>query len=212
VIKQNLRQAQKAVREVEKQANKLRQKHLMNLLSHAELNGSKQQIQKRIRILLCAQKQKQNFQWLKKIFKPNATGRLSYILVPQDFKAEQFPYDPSTVESWELVHNPDTLQQFIQTRNIKHFGQAHTTPFTVPPLSSLKWQANLIKAQAIINGSIPTGFLIDNPYTTRVLEYIAKRETLPEINTYITPEQLCKGLKKWQEMTSTLPSGFHLGL
>jgi hypothetical protein len=212
VIKQSLRQAQHEVREVEKQADDLRQKHLMDLLSNAELNGTEQQIQKRLRILLRAQKQKQNFQRLKKIFKPNATGGLSYILVPQDFKAEQFPYDPNSVETWEPVHDPDALQQFIQTRNIKHFGQAHNTPFTVPPLNSLTWQANSIEAQAVIKGSIPTGFLSDNPYTKRVLEYIANRENLPEIDTYITPEQLCKGMKKWRETTSTSPSGFHLGL
>jgi hypothetical protein len=45
-----------------------------------------------------------------------------------------------------------------------------------------------------------------------ILEYIAKLESIPLINTYITPDQLSQGFKKWRESTSTSPSGYHLGL
>jgi hypothetical protein len=52
---------------------------------------------------------------------------------------------------------------------MQHFGQAQGSPFTIPPLNRLKWQANSIKAKEIIKGSIPTSFLTDNPYTNKVL-------------------------------------------
>jgi hypothetical protein len=190
----------------------LRQQHLEELLTKAELSGGEQRVQKRLNILIRAQKQKHHFQRLKRIFKPNATGGLSYILVPNDFKIEDFSYDPSKVDSWELVHDHEEMQQLIQTQNIQHFGQAHRSPFTIPPLSKLKWQANSIEAKEILSGTIPTGFLQGNPYVDHILQYIANRETLPDIDTHITPEQMSRELKKWRETTSTSLSGFHLGL
>jgi hypothetical protein len=56
-------------------------------------------------------------------------------------------------------------------------------------------------------------FLSDNEYKNKILQqYIANREQLPEIDTFITPEQVSLGFKKWFEETSTSPSGCHLGL
>jgi hypothetical protein len=39
------------------------------------------------------------------MFKPTATGGLSYILVPKDFTAEDFPYEPDEVTEWIQVHD-----------------------------------------------------------------------------------------------------------
>jgi hypothetical protein len=41
---------------------------------------------------------------------------------------------------------------------------------------------------------------------------MADRPNLPEIDTYITTEQVATGFKKWRENTSTSPSGCHLGI
>jgi hypothetical protein len=137
---------------------------------------------------------------------------LSYILVPKNFKIAEYPYDTEMVTDWEPVHDHDKIQQLIQLQNIKHFGQAHNTPFTIPPLNQLKWQANSLEAKEIIEGSIPTSFVVDNPFTNRVVNYIARRQSLQEIDTFISPEQHSTGLRKWRESTSTSPSGCHLGL
>jgi hypothetical protein len=37
-------------------------------------------------------------------------------------------------------------------------------------------------------------------------------ETLPEIDTYISSEDVASGFRRWRESTSTSPSGCHLGL
>jgi hypothetical protein len=211
-IKNNLRKSQKELREIEKQASTLREAHLRELLTEAKLNGDESKVQKRIKILIRAHTQRQHFQRLKNIFKPQETGGLSYILVPPNFSIDQYPYDPAQVTEWEPIHGHEELQKFIQLRNIQHFGQADGTPFTVPPLNHLTWQADSITAKEIMEGSVPLSFITDNPYTSKVLEYIAKRGTLPEINTYITPEQISRGFRKWRETTSTSPSGCHLGL
>jgi hypothetical protein len=96
--------------------------------------------------------------------------------------------------------------------NLTHFGQAHGSPFTIPPLNSINWQANNIPAQELINGSIPVSFLDGNPQTKQVLRYIANRKKLPEIDTHITKDQVSKGFRRWRETTSMSPSGCHLGL
>jgi hypothetical protein len=95
-------------------------------------------------------------------------------LVPKDFLPEDFPYEPTKVQEWEPLHEHDLLEKFIQIRNIRHFGQAQGTPFTIPPLDKLTWTANSIEAKEVIAGSIPTKFLTENPYTNKVLKYIAQ--------------------------------------
>jgi hypothetical protein len=107
------------------------------MLTEAELSGDENKVQKRIKVLIRAHTQKQHFSRLKNIFKPKASGGLSYILVPKNFNIKQYPYDPSQTNEWESIHDHDELQSFIQEhRNIQHFGQAHGTPFTVPQLTN----------------------------------------------------------------------------
>jgi hypothetical protein len=211
-IQTNLRKAQKELREIEKQADALREQHLRNLLTKSELEGDEPSIQRRLRIIIRAQKQKNYFQRLQTIFKPKNNGGLSYVLVPKDFRVDNYPYDPDKITEWEAIHDHGAVQELIQKRNIYHFGQAHGTPFTVPPLDRLKWQADTIEARDILTGSIPTDLMAENPHLEKVLKYMAERENLPDIDTYITPEQVSRGYKKWRETTSTSPSGCHLGL
>jgi hypothetical protein len=104
------------------------------------------------------------------------------------------------------------VQDLIQKWNIVHFGQAHGTPLTKDPLTKLNWQASSIKAIELINGTIPISILNENQYVHKILNYIANREQLPAIDTYITAKQVGKGFRKWRESTSTSPSGCHLGL
>jgi hypothetical protein len=139
-------------------------------------------------------------------------GGLSYVIVPREFTSADYPYDPEIITEWESIHDQEKLQEFIQKRNITHFGQAHGTPFTIAPLNKIDWAANSPEANEILNGTVPLSLLTDDDYTTKVLTYIAKRDQLPEIDTYITPEQVSNGFKKWREDTSTSPSGCHLGL
>jgi hypothetical protein len=139
-------------------------------------------------------------------------GGLSYILVPKDFQDDQYPYNQDSVDEWEPIHDAESMQNLLQKRNIIHFGQAQGTPFTIPPLDKLNWQATSIEAEELLAGSIPTQFVSDNQYTMRILEHIAKQKSIPLIDTYISTDQMSRGFRKWRESTSTSPSGYHLGL
>jgi hypothetical protein len=106
-------------------------------------------------------------------------GGLSYILVPKDFKDDQYPYNQDSVDEWEPIHDAEKMQNMLQMRNIIHFGQAQGTLFTIPPLDKLNWQATSIEAEELLAGSIPVQFVSDNQYTMRILEHISKRESIP---------------------------------
>jgi hypothetical protein len=121
-IKQNYRTAQRELKTVEKEAEELREEHLRSLLTEAELNGDDQKAERRIKILLRAHERKQHFQRLKNILKPREAGGLSYILVPENFSIDQFPYEPSSIQNWEAIHDQDLVQRYIQQRNLIHFG------------------------------------------------------------------------------------------
>jgi hypothetical protein len=42
--------------------------------------------------------------------------------------------DPKQCQHWKVVDIPSEVLEQLQSRNRKHFGQAHGTPFTVDPL------------------------------------------------------------------------------
>jgi hypothetical protein len=111
-----------------------------------------------------------------------------------------------------MVHDHKLLQRYLLERNKNHFGQAHGTPFTLPPLNKLDWTASSQQAESLLAGNIPHDIQVDNQYVQQILQHIAERKQLPEIDIYITPEEVAKGFRRWKESTSTSPSGCHLGL
>ena len=62
--------------------------------------------------------------------------------------------DPKTATSWRTITDPLEIEQCLMMRNCQHFGQAHGTPFTHPPLStSIDWGANDSKCDEILVGT-----------------------------------------------------------
>jgi hypothetical protein len=87
-----------------------------------------------------------------------------------------YPYDVEAAKSWTRINDQEQLQEFIQQRNRTHFGQAHNTPFTIPPLDSIDWGAQNDIAEQLLAGTIPPNLHSDNKYVMEVLNYIAKRK------------------------------------
>jgi hypothetical protein len=195
--KHKFREAQKELKAIELKAEQLCTEHLRSMLTNTELSGEEKQVERRLRILIRAHERKQHFSRLKQIMKPQDTGGLSYILVPANFSIDEFPYDANKVSNWEAIHDQEVIQNFIRKRNLIHFGQAQGTPFTIPPLTEIGWQANSPAAQEIIQGVIPLELTVDNPNVMQVIKYMAERENLPLIDTHITKEQLSQGFQCW---------------
>jgi hypothetical protein len=211
-IQKQLRRAQKELREVKQKAALLRENHLRDLLDVQVESGDDKEHEKQLRILLRAHKMQHQYKRMQQVLKPNIKGGLSYVLVPEGAQPEDFPYNPSTVRGWSMVHEPRKVEKYLMQRNKTHFGQAHGSPFTVHLLNQLDWAATSEPAEELINGSVPTCLHHKNQYVNKLIQIIAKEPALQEINTYMLPEDVARGFRKWREQTSTSPSGCHLGL
>jgi hypothetical protein len=111
-----------------------------------------------------------------------------------------------------MIHDQQRLQEFLLKRNTVHFSQAQGTPFTVEPLNKLDWNACSEESENLLKGKIPCESDTPNHYVKEILKSIAEQSQLPEINTYLPPEEVAQGFRCWKESTSTSPSGCHLGL
>jgi hypothetical protein len=211
IIKE-LRTAQLQLREIKQKAASLREAHLRELLNITQESGNDRTHEHHLKILICAHKRQNAYHRIQQILKPQVKGGLSYVLVPENFQPENYPYDPANTQTWSMVHEPEKVQKYINLRNITHFAQAHGSPFTIAPLDKIKWAADDPVSEALLQGTVPESIRSEDEYVNNVLNAIAKMETLPEIDTYISSEDVASGFRKWRESTSTSPSGCHLGL
>jgi hypothetical protein len=212
MIKAELRLAQKNLREIKDKAKEHREQHLRDLITEASVTGDDKTHEKRLQILLRAHTRQRSFKRIQQILRPTSRGGISYVVVPKNSKPEDYPYEPERVEDWEMIHDQQRLKDFLIKRNIVHFRQAHGTPFTIAPLNKLDWNASSKEAELLLNGQIPDDFKNSNPFAVEILQHIANREQLTEIDTYLSPDDIARGFRRWKETTSTSPSGCHLGL
>ena len=104
----------------------------------------------------------------------------------------------------ELVDN-------LQRRNRKHFGQAHGSPFTVPPLSDdLGFNGVGPSADSILQGHYDVSSFDDD--TQLLIQHLQLSQEIIDEESYPTiDEKEFRGkLQAWRESTSTSPSGLHL--
>eukprot|EP00957_Ditylum_brightwellii_P052190 3957371-Ditylum_brightwellii.AAC.1 len=106
------------------------------------------------------------------------------------------------------METPKEIATYLKLWNQLHFGQAHGTPFLVPPLSiEVDWAAN----------SITLGLLLEGEYNNSELEFLqsklehCKKEQHARIIRERTEINEWKDkIQVWKERTMTLPSGKHL--
>ena len=110
--------------------------------------------------------------------------------------------DPKTCTEWRVIDVPSEVVGHLQRRNRIHFGQAHGTPFTIPPLSTdLGFCGDLRGTDDILNGRYDSSQFREN-----VQLLIAQNPTYPTISE----AEFIGKLKVWKESTTTSPSGLHL--
>jgi ribonuclease HI len=198
-----LRKAQQKLREVKKRAHDLRIEFLLHSLDKAVAESDEAR-EKALRNIMRQQNKLQAFTRIRQLLKPNNQGGISHILIPAE---------PGNGNDWETITQAEQVMSHIRQQNIKHFGMAHGTPFTLDPLSRINWEADSDEAEALINGEIhPNLGTITNSYVRRLLNYICKMPKLPLVDCQLSIEEVAAGFRKWREATSTSPSGCHLGL
>jgi hypothetical protein len=114
---------------------------------------------------------------------------------------------------WDTVISKEEIEQHLLTYNRKAFRAAAESPcghgviYDAITFSSLSHEAD-----QLLQGTIPSEWHSDDPL---ILEFLAsfsiKNTPIEPIPTELTSENIIKGFKNWKEMTTTSPSGRHLG-
>lgn len=115
--------------------------------------------------------------------------------------------------SWKIVDQPSEVEAKLLQRNKVHFGQAHGTFPTIPPFSdAIDWGASTPAADAILQGHSPFPQDAHIPATAQLLLTALKQATaLDSITHTFTEKEWVGKMKIWNELTTTSPSGLHLG-
>ena len=198
--KRELRQAQKEHRKIIRDAKKARADYLEERAEAEAIakNLDKEAVIKRIK---AAEESSEDFQCLRVLMGKTKSGSIQRLLIPTDIEGE-----------YESIFDPERITQLLIERNRKHFGQAQGTPLTCEPITELMgWDATGEAADAILDGT----FDIDSIDTTEAMKAILRgvrrdKYNAPPIAEQITTQDFIKGFKKWDERTSTSPSGRHL--
>jgi hypothetical protein len=120
--------------------------------------------------------------------------------------------DPKTCVQWRQIEVPTDVVHQLQQRNQEHFGQAHGTPFTIPPLSiDLGFCGDGPASAAMLDGTYDSSTLDSN--VALLVQHLKQTDEMAALQTHptISTEEYTSKLKIWTESTSTSPSGLHLG-
>ena len=121
--------------------------------------------------------------------------------------------EPKTCHEWQTIDIPSEVLQHLQSRNRRHFGQAHGTPFTIPPLSDdLGFCADTSEVEALLDGTYDYNKVEDRATRLLLQNLIAIKSLTEQPSTATITDGGFRGkLRVWRESTSTSPSGQHLG-
>lgn len=116
---------------------------------------------------------------------------------------------PDTPDHWETINAPKDIERLLLLRNKHHFSQAEGTPFTLPPLDvDIGYNADGFAADLILQNQYEAKNVSEA--TSLLIEHLQAR-TLTSLDGEITKDQVIGKLRKWDETTTTSPSGIHLG-
>jgi len=139
----NLKKAQSAIRELKREAAQRREAHLQELLEAAQHTNDKGR-QQLIRHLRVAKQNRKCFQLHQQFMKLRTAGSLTRLLVPDDHDKNK----------WTTIINPAEMEDQLIAYCQDHFKEAHGTPYTVPPLSTLLQPDSLTTfGQQVLNGT-----------------------------------------------------------
>jgi hypothetical protein len=117
--------------------------------------------------------------------------------------------NPKDATGWKTVDLPNEIVYYLLTRNRLHFGQAHGTPLTTLQFTrEINWMASTDSAELILTGDYTSDELTD---LQALLLKHCQSPALDALSPQITEAEFISKFKTWNERTSTLPSGLHLG-
>ena len=116
--------------------------------------------------------------------------------------------DPKSCTEWIQVDVPTEVLMHLQKRNQAHFGQAHGSPFTIPPL----FRSSRILRWWLGKSMFPGWNIRQKIYDPNVQLLLQHLHQVHEMyisksRLTMTGEEFASKLKIWTESTTTSPSG-----
>jgi len=197
----HLRQAQKQLKKVRRDAAKHRKAHLEAILNQAcAANQHKKTVA--LKYLIRAERNRQCYACFCQHTKPKSSGGLAFVTVTLESSAQTPLLEREALEN--------TLLEYSRT----HFARAEGSPFTQEPLGRLLQYDGLTSfGDRITRGqSVCVLHHFDEPTTAILNNLQRKTPMIPSDRSTLDYVTLLQGIKKWPERTTTLPSGRHLGI
>ncbi|KAI2498326.1 hypothetical protein MHU86_16196 [Fragilaria crotonensis] len=206
---QMLREAKGEVKGIVQESYQRRDRERRNIIETLEASNGKADANeaKRLRCLQKGEALRNLFDKLRRLRLTAAKTGVTRLEIPV-----QQGDDILQGEVWQQIDIPSEILHHLRERNKRHFGQAHGTPFTVPPLSEeLGFTGQQPAAEAILKGEYSNNDLDDN--VSLLLQYLKQTERIAAmpISPTITEDEFRGKLQAWRETTTTSPSGLHLG-
>ena len=205
-----LREAKQQVQEIVKDSIRRRDDEMvrkLQQLDQSESTADRDTAQK-LRRIRKAEDIKNLFKKLKYVRTKTERRGVTRLEIPRDPSI-----DPKKCTEWKQVDVPTEVLDLLQSRNRMHFGQAHGTPFTVPPLSThLGFDGDSSYGNQILNGTYDCSTL--NPNVQLLIRYLQRIHNIIDSSNdtiMIAADEYRDKLKVWSEATTTSPSGIHLG-
>ena len=207
---QQLRNARREVRKIVKESYARREEEQQAKIAELEASSrlDDQEQAKIIRRIKRAEALKRLFETLNRARTSSVRQGVTQLEIPKHPQE-----DPKTCTEWQIIDIPTEIVEHLQKRNRQHFGQAHGTPFTVPPLSrALEFTGEGQGANEILSGTWEQPAELSESVRL-LLQHIQITEDMANIlcTDTISDEEFVGKLKVWKETTTTSPSGVHLG-
>jgi len=201
-ISANLRRAQKDLCKAKHEAAELQKKHLEAVLNDARAANQRKK-SKALTHLIRAEQNRRCYAAFRQHTKPRSPGGLAYLKTTN-------PTDQSTT----MILDPDEMNETLLDYSCEHFTKAQGSPFTIEPLNHLlNYDGITPFGNQVLRGRADLSNLNIDEATRAIMQHLRTKQPLDSNRDHpLLYDELQKGIKKWPEMTTTSPSGRHLGI
>jgi hypothetical protein len=199
--KHNLKEAIKKHKAVVRDSYVLREAYLKHLIE--DLNERDTRTKTTIKNIMHREKTKRDFGIIRNLYKGSRGQGLNYIEV-QDENDESI---------WRSITDPVEIEEYLIKRNKAHFGQAGNTVFASGILKEqLGYEGVNEICESLIQGkSKPNTINTMTPVVQQIIDNFYESPKSSDLPSNINFEEFSAALEKWNERTTTSPSGRHLG-
>jgi hypothetical protein len=190
-----------------------REKDVMTRLTARSRLGATDEAQV-MKTILAKEKQAHRWARIRRMQGTRRSKGISSLQIPASWPSTEAGFlsdtleNPKSCSEWKTVETPAEIEFYIQMRNRLHFGQAQGTPFTTHPLSQrFDWAANSAEAELTLDGDFTSDDLDELQHL--LLSHCTREQETVQGNN-ITAQSFRRRLRRWDERTTTSPSGLHL--